>query len=186
MAAAYPHYLYQAILRTALKKPNFKFDLTTTPYPVTQKLKNRAASASGIFIGFIVSIAFALIPAVVITNILNEREKNLKQMQVISGMSLSAYWVSNLIFDIGRGLVPSCIVIGLIKAYGLDYPCTWVMFLLFPFGVIPYTYVLSFLFTKENVALTITIFMHFVLAGIGAIILYILQIIESTRSIANM
>lgn len=90
------------------------------PYPVTQKLRNRAATASGFFISFIVSIAFALVPAVVVSFILNEREKNLKHMQIISGMSLTAYWVSNFIFDVLKGLIPSAIVIGLIYAFGLD------------------------------------------------------------------
>lgn len=120
VAAAYPQYLYEAILKQALGKPNLKYSVTTAPYPVTQKLRNRAATASGFFIAFIVSIAFALVPATVVSFILNEREKNLKHMQVISGMSLTAYWVSNLIFDIFKGLIPSGIVIGLIYAFDLN------------------------------------------------------------------
>jgi ATP-binding cassette, subfamily A (ABC1), member 3 len=152
IAAAYPQFLYEAVIRAASGKPNFKLRLTTTPYPVTQKLRNRAAAASGFFTSFIVSIAFALIPSVVVSFILNEREKNLKHMQIISGMSLPAYWVSNLIFDIFRGMVPSAIVIGLIYAFDLNYPCTWLLFILYPVGVVPFTYVMSFLFTSENVA----------------------------------
>lgn len=83
-------------------------------------MRTRAAVASGIFIAFVVSIGFALIPAVVVSFILNEREKNLKHMQVISGMSLTAYWISNLVFDILKALIPSCIVIGLMYAFGLN------------------------------------------------------------------
>jgi ATP-binding cassette, subfamily A (ABC1), member 3 len=159
--------------------------VTTTPFPITRKLRLRAASASGFFIAFIVSIAFALIPAMVISFILNEREKNLKHMQMISGMSLTAYWISNLVFDILKGMIPSVIVIGLIYAFDLKYDHTWLLFILYPIGVIPFTYVFSFIFTTENVAQTITIFMHFVFGGIGAIVVLILRFIESTREIGD-
>jgi ATP-binding cassette subfamily A (ABC1) protein 3 len=67
----------------------------------------------------VVSIGFAIVPAVAVAFILNEREKNLKHIQLISGMSLTAYWVSNLLFDIFRGLIPSAIVIGFSYAFDL-------------------------------------------------------------------
>lgn len=51
--------------------------------------------------------------------------------------------------------------------------------------MIPFTYVMSFLFTKENVAQTITIFLHFVIAGIGAIVAGILRLIPSTYSVGD-
>jgi len=70
--------LYEAILQKALGKPNLKFKLTTQPYPITQKLRQRAATAGGIFTSFVVSIGFALIPATIISLIVSEREKNLK------------------------------------------------------------------------------------------------------------
>lgn len=60
--------------------PNLKFECITSPFPVTETLKNKSATANGIFLVFVVSIAFALIPAAVISNILHEREKNLKHM----------------------------------------------------------------------------------------------------------
>lgn len=104
---------------------------------------------------------------------------------MISGMSLTAYWTSNLIFDICKAIIPSAIVIALIYIFDLNYSCTWLLFLLFPVGVIPFTYVMSFVFQSENVAQTITIFLHFVFAGIGAIVIFLLKIIESTRSVGD-
>lgn len=101
-------------------------------------------------------------------------------------MSLPAYWISNLIFDIFKGIIPSAIVIGLIYAYDLGWSNSWVMFLLYPVGVIPFSYVTSFLFTTENVAQTITIFLHFVFAGIGSIVVFILKIIDSTKEVGDI
>lgn len=61
-------------------------------------------------------------------------------------MSLPAYWISNIIFDIIKAIIPSAIVIGLMYAFSLDYSNVWIIFLLYPIGVIPFTYVSSFLF----------------------------------------
>jgi len=101
-------------------------------------------------------------------------------------MSLPAYWISNLIFDLFKGLIPSAIVIGLIYAYDLGWSNSYVMFLLYPVGVIPFSYVTSFLFSTENVAQSITIFLHFVFAGIGSIVVFILKIIDSTKEVGDI
>jgi ABC-type multidrug transport system fused ATPase/permease subunit len=61
----------------------------------------------------------------------------------------------------------------------------WIVFLLFPLGIVPFTYVFSFLFTSENVAQTIIIFLNFVLGGIGAISVYFLRLLEDTRDIGD-
>jgi ATP-binding cassette subfamily A (ABC1) protein 3 len=107
---------------------------------------------SPFFIVFFVSISFALIPAAMITFIMGERERNLKHMQLISGMSLAAYWASNIIFDVIKALIPSLIVIGLMNGFGVDYSNTWLAFLLYPIAVTPFTYATSFLFYKETTA----------------------------------
>lgn len=59
--------MYESILKSATGNNNFKFKLITTPFPITQNLRNRAASANGVFIVFVVSIGFALIPAAIIS-----------------------------------------------------------------------------------------------------------------------
>ena len=60
---------------------------------------------------FIVSIALALIPCVIISFIIKEREQQLKHMQMISGVSLPAYWASNLISDIAKTFIPIVIIL---------------------------------------------------------------------------
>ena len=92
----------------------------TNPYPTSVQLINRAKAASGSFIVFVIGIGFSLIPAAIMSFIVSEREKNLKHMQLISGMSISAYWISNMIFDIIKAEIPMLLVIALIYAFGLD------------------------------------------------------------------
>ena len=109
--------MYEAILKEATGNPNLKFKVTTAPFPVTAAMRNLQKQVNGVFIVFVVSIGFALIPASIISHIVGERVKNLKHMQLLSGMSLPAYWISYMIFDIMKALIPSGIVIGLLYAF---------------------------------------------------------------------
>ena len=53
-----------------------------------------------------VGIGIALIPCAMISFILKEKQDNLKHMQLISGMSLPAYWTSNTIADVIKVYIP--------------------------------------------------------------------------------
>ena len=101
-------------------------------------------------------------------------------MQMITGMNIAAYWISNYVFDILKAEIPMIIIIGLTYAFKLDYNNVWTVFLMFPIGVVPFTYATSFIFKNESIAQTVTIFVHFVIAGIGGIIVYVLRMIDST------
>jgi ATP-binding cassette subfamily A (ABC1) protein 3 len=56
---------------------------------------------------------------------------------------------------------------------------------MYPVGVVPFTYVTSFLFKNEGVGQTTTIFTHFVISGIGSMVVYILRIIDSTYAVGD-
>ena len=61
----------------------------------------------------------------------------------------------------------------------------WRVFLLYPLGIVPFTYATSFLFTSDHVAQTVTIFLHFAFGGIGAITTFILRCIDSTFTVGD-
>lgn len=98
------------------------------------------------------AISLALIPCVMIEFILNERENHLKHQQLLSGMSLAGYWVSNLVFDILMAYVPISLIMLLMFAFGKWYDGAWVLLLLFPPAVVPWTYVTSFFFKSDITA----------------------------------
>jgi len=77
---AYPQFMYESILKTASNDTEFEFKMTTKPYPVLQKLRDRETIANSIFLTFVIAIGYAFIPTSIISFILQEREKNLKQM----------------------------------------------------------------------------------------------------------
>lgn len=91
-----------------------------------------------------------------------------------------------MLFDIFKTIIPCAITIGLMYAFNVGYQYVWILFLLLPVGVIPFTYVSSFLFTKESVAQTLTIFLNFLIAGIGVIVAGILRLIPSTYTAGDV
>ena len=89
-------------------------------------------------------------------------------------MSLTGYWVSNLIFDILMAYVPISLVILLTYVFGKNYDGVWVLLVLFPPAIVPFTYVMSFMFKSDINAQIITLFIHFLAGAIGTSIVFTL------------
>ena len=130
-------------------------------------------------------MALTLIPVSMIGFILKEREENLKHIQLISGMSLPAYWIANFIADWVKIFIPVVITFLLTLVFDVNYTGVWLLLLLFCFAVVPFTYVTSFLFAKDVTAQIATFAFHFLLGGIGAFAVYILQSIPQTCQIGD-
>jgi len=122
-----------------------------------------------------VAISLALIPCVMVQFVLFEREKQLKHQQLLSGMSLAGYWMSNLIFDIFMAYIPISLIILLMFAFGKFYDGVWVLFVLFPPAIVPFTYVSSFIFSSDINAQIFTLFIHFLFGALGTAIVFTLQ-----------
>ena len=164
--------MYQAILRVAFDDPDMNFDITSTPYPIYQKFKDIEEAASSYDYVFMTAIAMALIPCVMIQFILQERETQLKHQQLLSGMSLAGYWGSNLIFDIIMAYIPILLIILLTFLFDKNYEGVWLLFLLYPLAIVPYTYVWSFAFSSDINAQIFTLFIHFIAGAMGTAIVF--------------
>ena len=139
--------MYEAILRAATGKEHFQFKLVTKPYPIMQKYKDQEKETSVISLLFVISVGLSLVPGLIVGAVMYEREKNLKHMQIISGMNLCSYWIVNILFDILKMEVPMVICCTLLYAFDLReyYPAMFV-FVAYPIGVVPFTHATSFLF----------------------------------------
>jgi hypothetical protein len=144
--------MYESIIKLATGDPKIKFSVTNSPLPLTKMLKKQEQAASSIFLVFVITISFALMQSSTIAFICYEKERKLKHLQFIQGMSPSAYWLVNLSFDLIKTLLVSCTILLLIELFNLDFPDAWVLLLEYPFAIVPFTYATSFLFSKESTA----------------------------------
>jgi hypothetical protein len=62
----------------------------------------------------------------------------------------------------------------------MGYDNAWGTILMFPLGVVPYSYAFSFFFTKESTAQTVILFSNIVAGSIGGMAIFILRMIPDT------
>ena len=119
-------------------------------------------------------------PCAIISFILIERVENLRHMQLISGMSKAAYWLSNMLADIVKLYIPIFVILLISLVFDTNYPGVWVLFLMMPWAIVPFTYVTSFLFEKDSAAQIVTLLANYIVCDILSIIVYVLQFIPQT------
>lgn len=179
-SAYYSHFLYESILKQATGNPNFIFNVSTTAFPISQQLLGRDATGDALFISIISGIGFALIPATIIGNIVFEKQKGLKHIQMVSGMSLFSYWTANFIFDVVKTLMPCGLSIAFLYIYQMGYEDCWTTILLYPVGIVPFCYAFSFLFNEEGSAQTFMLFGNVVAGSIMPMVIFVLRVIPTT------
>lgn len=164
--------MYESILKTATDDKDFKFKIRNTPFPPTTRVQLRANGQELNQILIQMSIAFGIVAAGIARYLVQERVEGLKHLQVISGMQLKAYWIGSFIFDFAKMYVSIITALILFAAFDLELNDTMAVLVLLPFGLIPFTYVTTFLFTSDSAASSITIFIHIAVLGILAAVIY--------------
>jgi hypothetical protein len=119
---------------------------------VTKRTKDGEELANGIFICFVVGIGLSLIPASIATRVVHEKENGLYHMQIVSGVNKLAYWSSFFILDIIMAYIPCALTVLLIELFDLKYQNVWLVLMVYPWAVVPYTYCTSQLFSRESTA----------------------------------
>jgi len=84
---------------------------------------------------------------------------------MVSGMSLPAYWISNFISDIIKTYIPIGFIILISVFFDCNYPGVAEIMMIYPWALVPFTYVTSFMFKSETGAQITTLFFHFLIAG---------------------
>eukprot|EP00345_Euplotes_harpa_P013343 CAMPEP_0168343758 /NCGR_PEP_ID=MMETSP0213-20121227/16341_1 /TAXON_ID=151035 /ORGANISM="Euplotes harpa, Strain FSP1.4" /LENGTH=138 /DNA_ID=CAMNT_0008351229 /DNA_START=78 /DNA_END=494 /DNA_ORIENTATION=+ len=62
----------------------------------------------------------------------------------------------------------------------------WLLVLLYPIAIVPYTYVTSFFFNDEAAAQNFTIIHNFLIGGLLPIIMNVLRMVKSTKTLGDV
>jgi len=169
--------MYESILKVATNNPQFRFKTRNSPWPPTYPVQNRAAGESTSDVLFQMAIAYSQLIMAVVVYLVKERMNGLKHLQIISGMQLKAYWAANFVFDLLKWSFLIATTIILWFAFEMGYVSAWAVLLMFPFAVIPFTYVSSFIFTDTSTAQTLTLVLHVAIMAIGTSVLFTFRVI---------
>ena len=101
-------------------------------------------------------------------------------------MSLGSYWLTNFIFDILKTLLLSSMTILLLHLFNMELPDFWKILLIYPFAIIPFTYLTSTIFSKESTAQNVTIFVHVLVSSVGAVGIFTLRLIKQTENYGDL
>jgi len=139
------------------------------PLPRTYRQVNLFSNLLVFAASLIMVIAFAFVASNAALYIVREREVSAKHQQLISGVSVSAYWVSNFIFDYSVYLIPAVVAMLLCKAFNVDafistdkqqLSALIANFLLFGLASITSTYLLCFFFKSPSAAQGTVLFLN--------------------------
>ena len=147
---------------------------TNHPLPLSKQFSAVASTASGTLSGILITAAWMMVSDSLIQMVIKERQRNVKHQIMVSGCSLTAYWLGNYIADILTQSVPAVFGIIFIQVFDIDIPQCWVLFFVNVFTNPAFIYFFSFLFEKDETGSLVIKMLYFVIGIIGPITMSIL------------
>lgn len=190
-AGIYVNLVHEAFLQVLSGDSSAKITVRNYPLPRTWLQNNDAATLDAFTAALFFMIAFCFIPASYVTFVVKEREVKAKHQQIISGVSIYAYWCSTWVWDVVSYLPTVVLIMCIIFAFGVDSytknegaGATVLLFLFFGPAVASFTYMLSFLFKSHSTAQLAIMFFNFLTGLCLMIVSFVLTIIPSTAAYA--
>jgi len=182
----------EAVIRKAVSKPSLTITVTNQPWPPTYSALQFNSAISGFISSMIFTIAMSFIPASNIVFLVKERTEKIKHQQIVSGVSLWAYWSANFTIDYLKYLFPGIFTWLMCKAFGIEslvygyYNNNWggvlILQLLYGTSMITFTYFFHFFFKEYSTAQVMIFGIFFLVGSIGGVLSFILRLIPSTRN----
>ena len=182
-----PLYTYSFLKKIVEKaSSDVKINFVHYPMPLTAKLEEQRDQTSNSLIIFFVAIAFSLIPANFVTIIVKERINNSKHLMRVSGISITAYWLVNFIFELIKYLFTCGICVLFLAIFDFYKNYLYIIYMLYGPAMIFVTYALSFLFDTESGAQNAIILINFLLGALGSTVILLLRALENLKSAAKV
>ncbi|CAK4688978.1 unnamed protein product [Aphanomyces euteiches] len=198
-AIVYKAMMDEALYRTVTSNSNVQLTCTDTPLPLTGTTKIMFTTLIAFSAAAFVVLAFAFFTASVVPYLVHEKHPshNAKHQQLVSGVSLPAFWLANFAWDLVLYAVPC--LFGLLAIFLFDitpftgrdcascpstpFAALTVLFVLFGFAIIGFCYVLSFLFVQPPASQTYIILVNILFGSILMTTSVLLDVFDSTKSV---
>ena len=161
------------------------------PFPFSEYAEQIISEVQITITGIFIMIPFTFIPSNFVSFIVKERECKAKHVQVVSGVYLSAYWLSAFLFD----LLAYCVTVGLaFTVFFLSnrtefigstevFCASLLLFLEYGVAAILSSYMFSFLFNSHTAAQNAVMAFNFIAGFILVIVTQVLDYVKSTKEI---
>lgn len=186
--------LVTSALKQSVHGASSSIMITNHPMPLakTETVDRVLSIIVNLLSTFVIIIAFSWIPAAIVAYVVREREShhNSKHQQLISGVSILAYWTANLMWDMCIYAAPLSLSMFFLWFFDIEVfvkdsalAATFLAFLAYGLAIAPFSYLLSFLFSKHTSAQILCLVINFFTGLLLMITSFILSQIEDTKSV---
>ncbi|XP_047137876.1 phospholipid-transporting ATPase ABCA3 isoform X1 [Hydra vulgaris] len=163
------------------------YGIVTNNFPLPrntlEQIELTARNGSNLSLVIFIAMACSFIAASFITFIVNERTSKAKHIQFVSGVNSICYWLGTFCWDFINYLVPALGIIILFAAFNpSDYTgqlgAIVLILILFGLAVLPFTYLLGFLFTNSLIAYSVVALLLMVISLAMVIAIFVLRLID--------
>jgi ATP-binding cassette subfamily A (ABC1) protein 3 len=180
---AYSNIVLQFALREHIDPDDVKkHTITVTNHPLPKTTESRSEDAqtdpSGLVLSFFVSLGLGFLACSFIMFPIQERESNAKHLQFLSGVTPSCYWFGTFFWDLTNYLIPALIILILFAAFQIevytdDIGAIFLVLILYGFAVLPFVYLISFLFNSPYVGFAAAVLLIVMTSWFGFILVYV-------------
>eukprot|EP00919_Chromeraceae_sp_WS-2016_P045866 GHVR01109062.1.p1 GENE.GHVR01109062.1~~GHVR01109062.1.p1 ORF type:complete len:1632 (+),score=425.06 GHVR01109062.1:892-5787(+) len=167
-------------IKTITNNPNLKLNLKHEPLPST----GATEAFNNVFTAIILGFGYACIPAFWGLTLVRERETGSKHLQFISGVSIPAYWVATLLWDLLTYIIPVALTIILMFIFNVSTLIgpdhiggTVCLLVVHGFSVSALTYCLQFLFSNHTTAQNLLLMFYILTGSVLMVGSFVLQLI---------
>jgi ABC-type Na+ transport system ATPase subunit NatA len=184
--------VYTNIITNSMNAGRGSITLHNHPFPPTASAQALVDSIASLQAVLFILIAFAFVPGGVVVFVVREKESqhNSKHQQMVSGVRIPAYWISNYAWDSALYMVPlgfSMLIIKLVDLHSFTEPSAYracfVLLLGFGWSIAPFTYCISFLYSSHTRAQIFTVLFNIFLGMALMITHYVMSLIPDTQDL---
>ncbi|XP_064446386.1 phospholipid-transporting ATPase ABCA3-like [Mirounga angustirostris] len=175
----------------ALSDPDASITVSNKPQPqniVSKKLEGRKIPGMQVALNLFFGVSIFVSGFCLLT--VTERITKAKHIQFVSGVSAINFWLSALLWDFIIFFTACCLLMVVFLLSGLDaltknyrFLDTLVIFMLFGWSIIPFTYLISFLFSSHTSAYIKLVMLNYC-AGVFSIVMDIIITTTSDKESA--
>uniref|UniRef100_A0A8C0BF07 ATP binding cassette subfamily A member 12 n=1 Tax=Buteo japonicus TaxID=224669 RepID=A0A8C0BF07_9AVES len=177
---AYLNSLNNFILRANLPKnetSRYGIVLSAHPYPGGQSQEQvMLNSLLDIIVSMSVLVGYSITTASFVLYVVKEHQTKAKQLQHISGIGMTSYWVTNFVYDLVLFMVPIGLSVGVISSFQIPAFCNnnnllavFLLLLLFGYATFSWMYLLAGFFKETGMAFIVYVCVN-LFFGINTII----------------
>ncbi len=178
MPTVFANLLTNKYLRAITKNPDVDVTMTVTPIKMYGALTSKVQGMILVLIFvFYAGIAFSIPATSIVYTVVKERKDGLRSIMRVHGLTGFEFWAGQFIADITKIIIPAVAVVIFKEIMDIAIPYFALVLIVTLIPLLPFNYLLSFMFKDEKKSQVVTMLLETFLGGASALVLSMLKTI---------